>query len=99
MAIGLCALFAACHSITPPQVTPGVSMLTFDHDGVDTNSYELCWEQACQSIVAIRDGNPGEFHFTLPLKVPEGRQVLRILAIGPGGNTPSAPLTVEVLAP
>lgn len=73
----------------PPAVVAGVSVMNFDHDGLDTSSYELCIDAltACTIIVTTRVGTTDVVSFVLPASVPRGDRILRVRAIGPAGTS------------
>lgn len=81
-------------------VTPGQSVLAFDHDGVDTVRYELCVGPTCTPIVPspAKDGSANVFRFTTPASLPRGPQTLTVRAVGEAGvSAPSEPVTFRVV--
>lgn len=91
---------AACSSppAAPPTVIAGEAVLAFDHNGVDTERYELCWgSSTCIPIAVAPIDDSDERRFTLPAAVPLGVRELSVVAIGPAGQTAGdTSLTVRV---
>lgn len=89
---------------TPETVVRGETVMSFDHDGEFTDSYELCWETetgvSCVVITVTPVEGTNEKRFVLPESVPLGPEVVMgIVAVGPSGRTSGPTSVYEVTDP
>lgn len=99
-----CVLLAFAPLTAHAQQAIAGSTFYFDHDGVDTEKYQLCvdavTDTACQDIGVTKVGTSQTYSFTLPAWVPRGNRALSVRAIGlldTGPSGPSNTLAVRVI--
>lgn len=93
----LAAVLTGHAALAQPTPVLPTSQLAFDHDAIDTDTYELRVDAGAFGVVAVTPDGAGVFTLAMPALTP-GAHELSVRACGPAGcSDPSNVLTVRLV--
>lgn len=72
--------------------------VAFDHDGIDTDQYELRVNTQLTQTIPVTALVNGTAAFPFPVGLPKGSYTFTVTAVGPGGTGVSGSLALSVTA-